>query len=109
MNRSVNEMNRRTFLQTTSIAAAAIWSGAQNTLADAPSASPGALENQSVDASSTTELFLDNKFLEATPGVSRRLHPAKKHLLNPVIRCDRWCDGDYIEPYTTMYDEEEKL
>jgi hypothetical protein len=32
----------------------------------------------------TTELFL-----EATPGVSRRLHPAKKHLLNPVVRHPR--------------------
>jgi hypothetical protein len=57
----------------------------------------------------TTELFLDNQMLEATPGVSRRLHPAKKHLLNPVVRCDRWCDGDSMEPYTTMYDREEKL
>lgn len=47
--------------------------------------------------------------LESTPGVSRRLHPAKKHLLNPVVRCDRWCDGTYIEPYTTMFDEEEKI
>ena len=56
-----------------------------------------------------TELFLDNQVLEATPGVSRRLHPAKKHLRNPVIRCDRWCDGDYLQPYTTMYDEDEKL
>lgn len=56
-----------------------------------------------------TELFLDNVMLEATPGVSRRLHPAKKHLLNPVIRCDRWCDGQYLQPYSTMYDAHEKL
>lgn len=56
-----------------------------------------------------TELFLDNELIEATPGVSRRLHPAKKHLSNPVVRCDRWCDGEYMEPYTTLYDEEEKL
>ncbi len=56
-----------------------------------------------------TELFLDNELLEATPGVSRRLHPPKKHLLNPVVRCERWCDGDYIQPYTTMYDADEKL
>lgn len=56
-----------------------------------------------------TEMFLDNEMLEATPGVSRRLHPAKKHLLNPVVRADRWCEGTYIEPYTTMYDAEEKL
>ena len=56
-----------------------------------------------------TELFLDNKMLEVTPGVSRRLHKPKKHLLNPVVRPDRWCEGDYIEPYTTMYDKEDKL
>jgi hypothetical protein len=47
--------------------------------------------------------------LEVTPGVSRKLLQPKKHLLNPVVRCERWCDGDYIEPYTTMYDEEDKL
>jgi hypothetical protein len=56
-----------------------------------------------------TELFLDNDLLEVTPGVSRRLHQPKKHLLNPVVRCDRWCDGNIIEPYTTMYDDEDKL
>jgi len=56
-----------------------------------------------------TELFLDNKLLEMTPGVSRRLHKAKKHLLNPVIRCERWCDGNNIQPYTTLYDSEDKL
>ena len=43
-----------------------------------------------------TELFLDNQILEVTPGVSRRLHQPKKHLLNPVVRCDRWCEGNYI-------------
>jgi len=42
-------------------------------------------------------------------GVSRKLHQPKKHLLNPVVRSDRWCDGNYLQPYTTMYDEEEKL
>ncbi|MFH1265208.1 MAG: hypothetical protein ABIK89_05730 [Planctomycetota bacterium] len=47
--------------------------------------------------------------LEVTPGVSRKLHQPKKHLLNPVIRSDRWCDGNYMQPYTTMYDEEDKL
>jgi len=72
-------------------------------------ASPASIQGDDGRAPHRTELFLDNQMLEATPGVSRRLHPAKKHLLNPVIRCDRWCDGDYMEPYTTMYDEEEKL
>ncbi len=56
-----------------------------------------------------TELFLDNQLLEVTPGVSRRLHRPKKHLLNPVVRSERWWEGNYIEPYTTMYDAEDKL
>lgn len=56
----------------------------------------------------TTELFLDNERLEATPGVSRRLHPAKKHLLNPVTRPERWCEGTYLQPYSTMYDTDER-
>lgn len=58
---------------------------------------------------STTELFLDNVMLESTPSVTRKLHPPKKHLLNPVVRCERWCDGNNLQPYTTMYDEDEKL
>src|SRR3989442_15286618 len=56
-----------------------------------------------------TELFLDNHLIEVTPGVSRRLHQPRKYLLNPVVRCDRWSDGNNIQPYTTMYDKEEKL
>ena len=61
------------------------------------------------EAAFVTELFLDNDLLEVTPGVSRRLHKPRKHLLNPVVRCDRWCDGNNIQPYTTMYDKEDKL
>ena len=72
-------------------------------------ASPASIPGDDSRVPYRTELFLDNQLLEATPGVSRRLHPAKKHLLNPVVRCERWCDGDYMQPYTTMYDEEEKL
>ena len=56
-----------------------------------------------------TELFLDNHLIEVTPGVSRRLHQPKKHLLNPVVRCDRWWEGNNMQPYTTMYDKEDKL
>jgi hypothetical protein len=56
-----------------------------------------------------TELFLDNVLLEVTPGAARRLHQPKKHLLNPVVRCERWCEGNNLQPYTTMYDSEEKL
>ena len=82
---------------------AADESSAQN------AASPASILGDNSRAPYRTELFLDNQMLEATPGVSRRLHPAKKHLLNPIIRCDRWCDGAYMQPYTTMYDEDEKL
>jgi hypothetical protein len=63
----------------------------------------------SAGADSVTELFLDNQMLEVTPSVSRRLHPPQKHPLNPVVRPDRWCEGNYIEPYTTMYDPEDRL
>lgn len=56
-----------------------------------------------------TELFLDNEMIEVTPGVSRRLHQPKKHLLNPIISSKYWWEGEGIQPYATMYDEEEKL
>ncbi len=65
--------------------------------------------NEAAKTPFMTELFLDNALLEMTPGVSRRLHQPKKHLLNPVVRCDRWCDGNNMQPYTTMYDAEDKL
>jgi hypothetical protein len=61
------------------------------------------------DAPFVAELFLDNHLLEVTPGVSRRLHQPRKHLANPVVRCDRWWEGNVLEPYTTLYDEKDKL
>lgn len=33
----------------------------------------------------------------------------KETSIESVVRCDRWCDGDYMQPYTTMYDEEDRL
>ncbi len=102
------ESNRRTFLQAAGIAGAAIFGG-RTTNAEAAALSSPVLLDCDGSSSCCTELFLDNEWLEATPGVSRRLHPAKKHLANPVIRCDRWCDGDYMQPYTSMYDEHAKL
>ena len=57
----------------------------------------------------TTELFLDNYLIKVTPGVSRRLHQPKKYLTGPVVRRERWWEGDFLQPYTTMYDEEEKV
>jgi hypothetical protein len=100
------ETNRRTFIRAATAAGAAVLTAGQiaRSRADAPAAAQ-------IDSQTPywTELFLDNQMLESTPGVSRRLHPARKHPLNPVVRCERWCDGTYLEPYTTMYDEEEKL
>ncbi len=99
------ETDRREFIKGVGVAGlAAFASGAANRVE-----AKAAARSSNDGGTSWTEMFLDNELLESTPGVSRRLHPAKKHLLNPVIRCERWCDGAYMQPYTTMYDEEEKL
>ena len=100
--------NRRTFIKAAGVAGAAMFTAGTASADDAvpPASVRGGSDSR---APFMTELFLDNQLLEVTPGVSRRLHHPKKHLLNPVIRCERWCDGDYIQPYTTMYDEEDKL
>jgi hypothetical protein len=96
--------DRRSFLKSAGVAGAGIITAgsAAGQVAAAPTvdAKPQAV---------STELFLDNHLLEVTPSVYRKLHPPKKHLLNPVIRCERWCDGNNLQPYTTMYDEEDKL
>ncbi|MCY2965911.1 MAG: twin-arginine translocation signal domain-containing protein [Planctomycetota bacterium] len=106
------ETTRRSFIQSASAAGAALFA-AGTSPADEPAPQPLARSGNPVEhdarAPFVTELFLDNEMLDSTPGVTRRLHPAKKHLLNPVVRCERWCDGNYMEPYTTLYDEEEKL
>ncbi|MBC8871364.1 MAG: twin-arginine translocation signal domain-containing protein, partial [Planctomycetes bacterium] len=101
------ETNRRTFIQAAGAAGAALLAG--NVTADEADAPPAAGGNNDSRVPFMTELFLDNHMLESTAGVSRRLHQPKKHLLNPVVRCDRWSDGTYLQPYTTMYDEEEQL
>ena len=98
--------NRRQFIQAAGTAGAALLT-LQTALSDDSAAPAGDQSKPADQPTFTTELFLDNQWLEATPGVSRKLHPAKKHLLNPVIRPERWCEGTYIEPYTTMYDDEE--
>jgi hypothetical protein len=101
------ETTRRTFIQAAGVAGAALFAAGKSSVDEAVAAADRAEQDKRLPF--ITELFLDNHLLESTPGVSRRLHPAKKHLLNPVIRCDRWCDGMYLEPYTTMYDAEEKI
>ena len=82
--------NRRQFIQAAGTAGAALLTLPTASLA-ADAAAPAANRTAPVDkVLFTTELFLDNQLLEATPGVSRKLHPARKHLLNPVIRPERW-------------------
>ncbi len=100
-------LNRRDFLQITAAAGVGSVLGGQLS-ARAAEAIP-VTGTPVAKASHVTELFLDNKMIEVTPGVSRRLHQPKKHLLNPVVRCDRWWEGNNMQPYTTMYDKEDKL
>lgn len=96
--------NRRTFIKTAGAAGATLFAGTPGvTKADDNTETP------KISSDVFTELFLDNELLESTPGVSRKLHPPRKHPLNPILRNDRWCEGSYIQPYTTFYDEEEKL
>lgn len=100
--------DRRKFFKLTGAAGAGMIA-----LGGVPAENKAALPSNSqkdvTDTAFLTELFLDNEMIEVAPGVSRRLHQPKKHLLNPVVRCDRWCDGNIIQPYTTMYDPEDKL
>lgn len=100
--------DRRSFLKTAGVAGAGMMAvGATSGSEDGAARSDG--RSVVKQAAFMTELFLDNHLLEVTPSVSRRLHQPKKHLLNPVVQCDRWCDGNNIQPYTTMYDDEDKL
>jgi hypothetical protein len=96
------ETNRRLFLQTAGLGWLATQPRAEDLVA-AADAVPEPRPHQ------ITELFLDNDWIEASPGVTRRLHPPRKHVRNPVIRPERWCEGTYLEPYTTLYDPAEKL
>src|SRR6266446_3555745 len=100
--------NRRGFLELAGAAGAGLMAVRRNSANDEVSPDTDSPTDASA-AAFMTELFLDNHLIEVTPGVSRRLHQPKKHLLNPVVRCDRWCDGNNIQPYTTMYDKEDKL
>ena len=77
--------------------------------AEEKAATPPGRPEKEDNAPFVTELFLDNHLLEVTPGVSRRLHQPRKHPANPVVRCDRWWEGNLLEPYTTLYDEKDKL
>jgi hypothetical protein len=100
--------NRRSFFKLAGLAGAGMVTG-RDTSGNDEVVPPTASQKDVREAAFVTELFLDNTMLEVTPGVSRRLHKPKKHLLNPVVRCDRWCEGNNLQPYTTMYDTEDKL
>jgi hypothetical protein len=58
---------------------------------------------------SITELFLDDHLIEMVAGVRRRMHRPRKHLLNPILRPEKWWEGNQLLPYATLYDAEEKL
>jgi hypothetical protein len=100
-------INRRGFLKLTGVGGAGLFAVGDLVGNDAPAPKPSVQKTPA--ETFTTELFLDNELIEESPGVSRRLHKPRKHLLNPVVRCERWCDGNDIQPYTTMYDKEDKL
>jgi hypothetical protein len=102
------ETNRRGFLKLAGVAGAGIMPIREASGHDEPPPRRDSQDN-SVKPAFMTELFLDNSMIEVTPGVSRRIHKPRKHLLNPVVACDRWCEGNNIQPYTTMYDSEAKL
>ena len=56
-----------------------------------------------------TELFLDDHLIEMAASVTRKIHRPRKHLLSPVIRSEKWWEGNQLLPYATLYDEEEKV
>jgi hypothetical protein len=105
---SVMKTNRREFM-TIAGAAGVGRIGMQQAGGDAQAAAATPSQKDIRKLPFVTELFLDNERLESNPGVSRKLHQPKKHLLNPVVRSERWCEGNIIQPYTTMYDKEDKL
>ena len=100
--------SRRSFMKAAGVAGAGMIAGGRASGSEAVLA-PASGQTDATKEPFMTELFLDNHLIEVTPGVSRRLHQPRKHLLNPVVRCDRWSDGNNIQPYTTMYDKEEKI
>jgi hypothetical protein len=101
------QTNRRSFLKIAGATGAGML--AAGTKASGSEAAPRIGNQAETVPPVVTELFLDNSMIEVTPGISRRLHHPKKHPLNPVVRCDRWCEGNNIQPYTTMYDPDDKL
>src|SRR6266436_399021 len=90
--------NRRDFLELAGAAGAGLIAVGRNPANDKVAPRTDSPTDAGA-AAFMTELFLDNHLIEVTPGVSRRLHKPKKHLLNPIVRCDRWCDGNNIQPF----------
>ena len=93
--------SRRSFFKLAGAAGAGIIT-VGNTSGNDEVVPPADSQKDVKEAAFMTELFLDNTMIEVTPGVSRRLHQPKKHLLNPVVRCDRWCEGNN---HSALYDD----
>ena len=58
---------------------------------------------------SKTELFLDDSFIEWISGATRKIHQPAKHILNPVLKPQKWWEARSILPNAVMYDKEEKI
>src|SRR6478752_862488 len=100
-------MNRRNFLQKSSLAVSALAAGST------PTGLSAANMSQTVQPATRkgprTDLFLDDEILEMTASVTRRIHQPTKHPLNPIIRPEEWWEGYSTWPVATLYDTDEKL
>ena len=100
--------NRRSFIKAAGVAGAGMITGGMASGDSVATPLAGSPEDMA-KTKFMTELFLDNHLIEVTPGVSRRLHQAKKHLWTRSSAGIVGGNGNILEPYTTMYDEEDKL
>ena len=76
------ETDRRRFFKLAGAAGAGIIA-VGGTSAGGEVVPPASSQEDATETAFTTELFLDNQLLEVTPGVSRRLHQAKKTSVEP--------------------------
>jgi hypothetical protein len=58
---------------------------------------------------STRQLFLDDDLIDSMPGVTRRIHPARKHPANPVLRPQEPWEGKVAIIYGSVLREEDKF
>ncbi len=56
-----------------------------------------------------TELFLDDRFIEMSGGVTRRINRPSKYPFNPVLKPESWWEGRLLQATCALYDPEDKL